>query len=105
MSDTELEIGAQTRAARAVAEGIPGITTVVQDLGTALEGSMSGFRGASAAAFVEAVTAWFEAAQDLGPTLADYAEKLVATDTAAARTETAQDERYQHLAARLGGPQ
>lgn len=104
MADTELEIGAQTRAACAVAEGIPGITTVVQDLGTALEGSMAGFRGASAAAFVEAVTAWFEAAQDLAPTLAGYAERLVATDTAAAQTETTQDQRYHHLAARLGGP-
>ncbi|QWZ09457.1 WXG100 family type VII secretion target [Nocardioides panacis] len=105
MSDTELEIGAQTRAARLVADGAPAIMTVVQDLGTALEGSMSGFRGASAAAFVEAVTAWFEAAQDLGPALTGYAEKLVATDAAAARTETEQDARYQRLAGRLGGAQ
>lgn len=103
MSDTELELGAQTRAAQAVADGIPDVMKVVEDLGTTLEGAMSGFRGGSAAGLAEAVTAWFEAAQQLGPALATYAENLVATDTAAARNDDRQQQLFTSYASRLGG--
>ena len=105
MADTELQIGAQTRAARRVLDGLPEVTRPIEDLGASLEAAMAGFRGASAAALVEAVAAWFEAARDLEPALAGYAQRLVATDVAAAQTESSQQERYSRLASRLGGAQ
>lgn len=103
MSDTQLQIGAQTRAAQIVASGVPDVLDVVENLGATLQGSMSGFRGGAAAGLAEAVTAWFEVANEIAPTLAGYAERLVATDIAAATTDAEQDQRYARLASRLGG--
>jgi uncharacterized protein YukE len=103
MSDTQLRIGAQTEAARLVYEAIEPIQTTLKDLGASLEAASAGFRGAAASGLGEAVQAWFTAAEDLLPTLGHYAQKLVGTDQAEARTESAQLERYARLADRLGG--
>ena len=103
MSGTELELGAQTRAAQLVADGIPDVMQVVQQLGSALETGMTGFRGGAASGLAEAVTAWFEAAQALGPTLTTYAENLAATDVAAGTTDAGQQDRFTAFDARLGG--
>lgn len=104
MPDTEMQIGAQSRAANVVVSGIPELTAVVSDLGESLQSAITGFRGGASAAFVEAVTAWFEVAQDLAPALASYADRLVATDQAAAATESQEQARFARLADRLGGP-
>jgi len=103
MSDTQLQIGAQTEAARLVAAAIEPIQTTLQDLGSALEQAAPGFRGAAAGGLVEAVQAWFTAAGDLLPTLGDYAAKLVQVDQAEAQTESRQLESCSRLADRLGG--
>ena len=103
MTDTQLQIGAQTEAARLVMETMEPIQTTLADLGTALEGASAGFKGAAAAGLAEALQAWFAAAGDLLPTLGEYAQKLVAVDQTEAQTETRQLESYNRLAQRLGG--
>ena len=103
MSDTQLELGAQTEAARIVVGTLQPIQTALQDLGSSLQTSSEGFKGGAAAGLGEAVEAWFSAAGDLLPTLQDYARNLVAVDTTEARTDQAGQERFARLAGRLGG--
>lgn len=105
MADTQLQIGAQTEAARVVAGAIEPIQTILQDLATSLQGASAGFKGGSAAGLGEALEAWFTAAQDLLPTLNEYAVKLVAVDRTEGETELRQQQSYARLAGRLGGPQ
>lgn len=105
MTDTQLQIGAQSEAARLVAAAVEPIQTTLQDLGNTLQGASGGFRGGAAAGLAEALEAWFTAAGDLLPTLQEYAAKLVAVDVTEARTEEAQQDRYNRLATRLGGAQ
>ena len=103
MADTQLQIGAQTEAARLVTGAIEPIQTTLQDLATALQGASPGFQGGAAAGLGEALQAWFTAAGDLLPTLGEYATKLVAVDRTEAETEVRQQQSYARLADRLGG--
>ncbi|NHC12940.1 WXG100 family type VII secretion target [Motilibacter deserti] len=106
MADTQLELGAQARAAQTVQQALDPIQTTLSSLADALQSSGSGFAGGAAAGFAEAATAWFEAAQDLLPALQEYAGNLVATDVTAATTDAEQQAAYAaRLAGRLGGPQ
>lgn len=104
MSETQLQIGRQSEAARLVADAVEPIQTTLKDLAASLQGASGGFRGGSAAGLAEALEAWFTAAGDLLPTLQEYAARLVAVDRTEALTETQQQERYARLAGRLGGP-
>ena len=104
MSETQLQIGRQSEAARLVVDAVEPIQTTLKDLATSLQGASGGFRGGSAAGLAEALEAWFTAAGDLLPTLQEYAARLVAVDRTEALTETQQQERYARLAGRLGGP-
>lgn len=103
MSDTQLQIGAQSEAAQLVLGAVDPIRATLQELGDSLQGASGGFRGGAAGGLGEALEAWFTAAGDLLPTLQGYAAKLVAVDTTEARTDGAQQERFALLAARLGG--
>jgi len=105
MADTELEIGAQTRAAGVLVDAIEPIQTAMKDLGTSLEGASSGFKGAAAGGLAMAVQAWFEAAAELPPILGQYASKLVQVDATEGETDLQQREAYGRIAMRLGGPQ
>jgi len=106
MSDTELEIGAQARAAQTVQQALDPVQTTLRNLADALQSSGTGFAGNAAAGFADAATAWFEAAQDLLPTLQEYAANLVATDMTASTTDAEQQAAYAaRLASRLGGGQ
>src|SRR4051794_4300548 len=104
MSETQLQIGRQSEAARLVADAVEPIQTTLKDLAASLQGASGGFRGGSAAGLAEALEAWFTAAGDLLPTLQEYAARLVAVDRTEALTETQQQQRYVRLAGRLGGP-
>src|SRR3954463_14779421 len=104
MSETQLQIGRQSEAARLVADAVEPIQTTLKDLAASLEGASGGFRGGSAAGLAEALEAWFTAAGDPLPTLQEYAAGLVAVDRTEALTESQQQERYARLAGRLGGP-
>lgn len=104
MSSTELQIGAQSRAAALVVEAVTPIDTALTDLANGISTQMSGFAGGAAAAFISAVEEWFTAAGELIPTLHGYAEKLVAVDATAAAQDQRQQEAYTRVAARLGGP-
>lgn len=103
MADTQLQIGAQTEAARLVHEAIEPIQETLSDLGKTLEAASAGFTGGAAAGLAEAVQAWYTAAQDLLPTLGEYAQKLVAVDQTEARTESERLSSFSNLAERLGG--
>ena len=103
MADTQLQIGAQSEAARLVIGAVEPIQTTMQDLAASLQGASSGFRGGAAAGLTDALEAWFTAAGELPAILQEYATKLVAVDTAEAETEVAQQQSYARLADRLGG--
>ncbi|MBC7633922.1 hypothetical protein [Aeromicrobium sp.] len=105
MSGTELEIGAQTRAATALTSATEPIRSTLSDLATSFEGAATGFKGASASALVEALTHWFEAANELPSIMHHYAANLMAVDTTEARSDIRSTESYGRLAGRLGGPQ
>ena len=105
MAGTELEIGAQSRAAGLVMGAIDPINATLSDLNSAVAGAADGFRGAAASGLAEALTAWFDAAGELAPVLAEYARKLTEVDVAEAQTELTQRESYSRIATRLGGGQ
>lgn len=105
MSGTELEIGAQTRAAGVIAGTIEPIRTTLSDLGNSLSGSAGGFKGSAAVGLSIALEAWFDTAGDLLPVLNEYATHLMAVDSAEARAESRQLESFARLADRLGGGQ
>ena len=103
MADTELRIGAQTRAANLVGEALPDISRRLQQVGEDLEAQMAGFQGASAAAFGEAVSGWLGAASQLPGALSTYATKLIETDQTSARNDAQQSTGFLRLQGRLGG--
>lgn len=84
----QLDLGAQSRAARRIADQIPEIGGVLQDLATALKGASPGFRGMSAGALAEAVRAWFTVAGDLPVVLGEYATALAEVDRSVAATDS-----------------
>lgn len=100
MSDTRLELGAQSRAAKLVLDSLTGTGDTLSQLGHTLEGSMEGFRGEAAGGFAEAVDEWFKAAGSIPRVLAEFATKLVETDKSEGQTDSVQQSIY---AKRLGG--
>jgi uncharacterized protein YukE len=78
-----LEAGAQSRAARRVADEVPQVAGVLKDLATGLESASPGFAGAASAGLTEALRAWFEVAGQLPVALGRYASALAAADATA----------------------
>lgn len=108
MADTELQVGAQTRAANLIGTALPDISQRLRQVGEDLEAQMTGFQGASAAAFAQAVSGWLESAAQLPGALSAYASKLIETDQAAATNDAQQSTGFTRLQGRLGsvgGPQ
>jgi len=103
MSGTQLELGAQARAAALVAGAIEPIQTSLSDVGNAVQAASGGFRGSAAAGLATALEAWFEAAGDLLPTLNAYAAHLTAVDVTEAQADQRQQDSYTRLSSRLGG--
>ncbi len=103
MSGTELQIGAQARAAGMVAGAIEPLQAALRDLGNDVAAASPGFRGAAAGGLGVALDAWFEAAADLLPTLNEYAQHLTAVDVTEAAADARQQAAFSRLASRLGG--
>ena len=103
MVDSQLRIGAQSRAASGLAEAIPDVVKVIEDLATQVEPAMAGFKGGAASGFAEAVSAWFEVARELPDALGRHSRNLALVDQHVAATEAQQQESYSRLASRLGG--
>jgi uncharacterized protein YukE len=101
MGDTELEIGAQTRAAGYLIDAMDPVDRTIKDLAAAVEGAAGGFRGASSTALGEALTAWFTAAQELTPTLSAYAGKLVQVDVSEAEADRRAQDAFGRISGRL----
>ena len=101
MSDTELRIGAQTRAASQVHQAVGPIQDVLQELDDAIAAAGGGFKGAAAAGLGEALQAWYAAAATLAPTLIEFASKLVETDVTAGRNEEAVQNKFARLLGQL----
>ena len=87
MSDTELEIGAQARAAGYLIDAMDPIDRTLKDLAAAVEASAGGFRGASSNALGEALSA--------------YAGKLVQVDVSAAEADRRAQEAFGRISGRL----
>lgn len=103
MSDTELGIGAQERAARTLLDAMGPVQSILADLQQEVVSAADGFQGAAALGFGEAVDAWFTAAQGIVPALNEYAQHLAAVDATMAETEAREQEAYSRFAARLEG--
>ncbi|WP_435747283.1 WXG100 family type VII secretion target [Nocardioides sp. SYSU DS0663] len=99
----ELSVGQQTTAALTVQEAVTTFNTCLQRLSDGVASGGQGFRGNAAAAFGEALTAWFEAAAELGPALQQYAAALATVDAEHSHNEVAQVDSYARLGDRLGG--
>lgn len=82
-----LQAGAQSQAARRVADEIPPVAGVLRDLATGLESAGPGFVGGASAGLAQAIRAWFEVAGTLPTVLGDYASALAAVDATAVRTD------------------
>ena len=103
MSDSELQIGQQSQAARFVHQSAQPMQEVLSDLGTALQQDFDGFRGGAAAETVKAVEAWFEGAKQLFTVMEEYSQRLVEVDRTAAATELTTQQGFARFAGRLGG--
>lgn len=103
MTDTDLELGAQARAAGHLIDAIGPVDTTIRDLANAIEAGSGGFKGASAAGLSEALTAWFTAARELSPTLGEYAAKLVQVDVSAAESDRRAMDAFGRISGRLTG--
>ena len=103
MTGTQLELGAQARAAALVAGAIEPIQTSLNDVSNAVQAASGGFKGSAAAGLGTALEAWFEAAGDLLPTLSEYAAHLAAVDVSEAEADQRQQQPYARLSSRLGG--
>lgn len=98
-----LEFQEMEAAARAVADGVAPLNTLLTDLGGAIETAATGFRGRAATGLGEALGAWFEAAGALGPILEGYAQALMIVANEHVLNESEQTELYARLIQRLGG--
>lgn len=98
-----LEFQEMEAAARAVADGVAPLNTLLTDLGGSLETAATGFRGQAATGLGEALGAWFEAAGTLGPILEGYAQALMIVANEHVLNESEQTELYARLIQRLGG--
>lgn len=106
--DMELVLGQQTLAAKAIIDGLDDVAAPLQGLAASLQSHLPGFSGASAGAFAEVVSAWFDKAALIPEALASYAEKLVAVDQTVFQSESQSMTTYQTsettFTSRLGGP-
>lgn len=102
MSDVELKIGAQTRAAQVIQRRLPEFEEILKALGTAIDGSAGSFRGAGAGEYGKALQAWATKAVDLPKVFADFAEKLVQVDKTMAQSEEGSAKGFSALEQRLG---
>ena len=103
MSGTELELGAQSRAAAVLGNAIGPIQDVLKDLATSLEADAPGLRGASGSGLGKALSAWFEVATDLPEILGTYARNLVEVDVTEAKADAHSQDTFSRIAGRLGG--
>jgi uncharacterized protein YukE len=99
----ELNVGEQTTAAQTVQDAIPDLNRYLRDLSDSVAASAAGFQGQASTAFGEALSAWFEAAADLGPALETYAAALATVDREHGRNDAAQQDAYGRMVGRLGG--
>ena len=98
-----LEFGELNRAAITVAETIEPVQAVLTTLSDSVSVSAAGFKGQAATGLGEALGAWFEVANTLGPVLQGYSQALAFTSSEHVGNEAHQVEAYQRLSGRLGG--
>ena len=103
MSDSQMQIGQQSQAARFLHQSAQPLQETLSDLGTSLQSDLDGFRGGAAAETVKAIEAWFEGAKQVFTVLEQYSTNLVAVDRTEAATELATQQGFARLAGRLGG--
>ena len=100
-----LEYGELRDAARTVVEGIGPLSDLLTELSDGVAAGSDGFQGRAASGLGEALTAWFEVAQTLGPIMEAYASALMTVANEHVVNEGTQVDHYQRLGDRLGGAQ
>jgi WXG100 family type VII secretion target len=98
-----LGFGELDAAARTVAETIEPAQAVLTDLSDAVAAAATGFRGQAATGLGEALGAWFDAADELGPVLQGLSQALAHLATEHQTNEGRQVSTYGEIAGRLGG--
>lgn len=98
-----LEFGELNAAARTVAETIEPAQAVLTDLSDTVASAAAGFQGQAATGLGEALGAWFEAANALGPVLQGLSQALAYTSTEHQANEGRQTSTYAEMSGRLGG--
>jgi hypothetical protein len=98
-----LEFGELNEAAATVAAAVEPVNQLLTSLSDSVAASATGFSGQAAAGLGEALGAWFDVANTLGPILEGYAQALATTATEHVLNEAEQVESYGSLAERLGG--
>lgn len=99
-----LEYAELRDAARSVADGIAPLSDLLTQLSDSIEGASDGFAGQAATGLGEALTAWYQVAQTLGPIMESYASALMTVANEHVLNEGRQVDNYQNLTDRLGGP-
>lgn len=98
-----LEFAELQTAAQLVAEGVRPLSDVLTELSDTIGVAADGFQGQAATGLGDALTAWFEVAQTLGPILEGYSAALMTVANEHVVNEGERVDSYQQLAARLGG--
>jgi uncharacterized protein YukE len=98
-----LEFAELRQAAQTVAAGVQPLSDVLTGLSDTIGTASDGFRGQAAGGLGEALTAWYEVAQTLGPILENYSAALMTVANEHVVNEGHQVDSYQQLSTRLGG--
>jgi uncharacterized protein YukE len=98
-----LEYGELRDAATTVSDGIQPLSDLLTELSDSVGTASDGFQGQAASGLGEALTAWFQVAQTLGPIMEAYASALMTVANEHITNEGGTVTSYQRLTERLGG--
>jgi len=98
---TELELGAQSQAARTVATALPDLETALRTSVQGIKDEATGFTGGAATHFYQAVSAWFTAGAKIPQAVGIYASNLGKTDRNVAQSEAMASVSYRRAESRL----
>lgn len=100
---TELDLGAQSRAAQIVAQAVPGLQDALKTGAEAIGAEVDGFTGSAAGAFYTALKAWYVVGSQIPQGVGRYALNLATTDANIGANQTSTVQSYSNARTRLSG--
>lgn len=98
---TELQLGAQTKAAHTVELAVPDLGKALKTSAEGIQAEAAGFSGAAAGAFYTALKAWFQAGAQIPNGVSRYGASLAATDANVTANQTSTAQAYNTARTRL----